>query len=133
MAATQFSRPCTIWDCLDDCRPLGGRIDDERRRLQKASAVLMALECALNEDGIEPIVAADAANVARGLIEHAVTRLDGVSLARGARPAAAEGNVSRQQAEVVPQATEGIAQDDTDDEEEEDDPDADEDDDDEDI
>lgn len=89
MAATQFSRPFTIWDCLDHRRPLGRRIDDERRRLQKANTILVALEYTLNEEEIEPIVAADAANVVRELIEHAIDGLDTVSLARGeARPPA---------------------------------------------
>lgn len=50
----------------------------------------MALEYTLNEEEIEPIVAADAANVVRELIEHAIEGLDTVSLARGeARPHAA--------------------------------------------
>jgi hypothetical protein len=119
MAATQFSRPCTIWDCLDHRHPLGIRIDDERRRLQKANAVLEALEYTLKEGEIEPIVAADAAGVVRELVEHAIGALDSVSLARGeARSPATESNWS-EQPKAGPQGAEGLALDDTDDEEDE--------------
>lgn len=105
MAATQFSRPFTVWDCLDHRRPLGRRIEAERRRLNKASAVLTALECALNEEEIEPIVAADAANVVRGLIDRAIDRLDVVSLARGeAMPPATGSGVLDERTQVERQA-----------------------------
>lgn len=60
-------------------------------RLQKANAVLVALEYILNEEEIEPIIAADAASVVRELVGHAIEGLDAVSLARGeAKPPATE-------------------------------------------
>ena len=95
MAATQFSRPFTIWDCLDHRRPLGQRIEMERRRLNKANAVLTALECALNEEEIAFTVAADATSVVRELIHGAIRGLDAVSLAKGeAKPPAVEESAS---------------------------------------
>ena len=122
MAATQFSRPLTVWDCLDHRRPLGRRIDDERRRLQKANAILVALEYTLNEEEIEPIVAADAANVVRELIEHAIDGLDTVSLARGeARPPATGSGATDEPTGEEPEAMGDSAQDSMDDESETDD------------
>lgn len=91
MVETQFSRPFIVWDCLDHRRPLGRRIEMERRRLNKANAVLTALECALNEEEIESIAAADATSVVRELIDGALRGLDAVSLAKGeAQPPAPE-------------------------------------------
>lgn len=89
MAESQFSRPFTVWDCLDQWRPLRRRIETERRRLDKANALLTALECALHEEEIEPVVAADATSVVRALIDDALKGLDVVSLAGGeAKPPA---------------------------------------------
>lgn len=94
--------------------------------MSKASAVLKSLECALNEEEVESIVAADAANVVRGLIDHAIDALDVVSLAKGeARPPATESGVLDGRAELEQQA----GQSDTDDREQDgDEPDVDDDD-----
>jgi hypothetical protein len=77
------------------------------------------LEYTLNEEEIEPIVAADAANVVRELIEHAIDALDTVSLARGeARPPATGGGATDEPSGEEPKAMEDSAQDSMDDESE---------------
>lgn len=60
---------------------LQDRIDAERRRLQKASAVLTALVYSLDR-GLDTEQAGDAASVALDLIEQAIAALDAVELKR---------------------------------------------------
>ena len=57
------------------------RIEAERRRLQKASAVLIALVYSLSQ-ALDNEQAGDVASVALDLIEQAVAALDSVQLAR---------------------------------------------------
>lgn len=58
-----------------------GRIEDERRRLQRASAILVGAVLAANEH-VDAHVIADASVVARELIDAAVDGLDMVELSR---------------------------------------------------
>jgi hypothetical protein len=55
------------------------RIEAERRRLQKASAVLLALVYSLSQ-GLESEQAGDVAGVALDLVEQAILALDAVEL-----------------------------------------------------
>lgn len=55
------------------------RIEAERRKLQKAAAVLLAMIYAIDR-GLECEQAGDAASVALGLVEQAVAALDSVAL-----------------------------------------------------
>jgi hypothetical protein len=57
------------------------RIEAERRRLQKASAVLIALVYSLSQ-ALDSEQAGDVASVALDLVEQAVAALDAVQLAR---------------------------------------------------
>lgn len=57
------------------------RVEKERRKLQRASAVLLALVYSL-ERGLEPEQAEDVASSALELIEQAVDALDIVTLTR---------------------------------------------------
>lgn len=57
------------------------RIETERRRLRRASAVLACLVIAANED-TEDVDCGDVALVVRGLIDTAVAALDSVELER---------------------------------------------------
>ena len=59
---------------------IGERIDQQRRKLQKASAVLLALVYAEGR-GLDSEQASDVASVALDLIEQAVAALDTVALA----------------------------------------------------
>jgi hypothetical protein len=60
---------------------LQDRIDAERRRLQKAGAVLTALVYSLDR-GLDTEQAGDAANVALDLVDQAIAALDAVELKR---------------------------------------------------
>lgn len=64
-------------------RSIGEQIEIERRRLQKAAAVLLALIYSLDR-GLQSDQAGDAASVALDLIEQAIAALDSVALTRGA-------------------------------------------------
>ena len=57
------------------------RIEAERRRLQKASAVLIALVHSLSQ-GLDSEQAGDVAGVALDLVEQAILALDAVELRR---------------------------------------------------
>lgn len=61
---------------------IGERIEAERRKLQRAAAVLLALVCSA-EVGLETEQACDVASVALDLAEQALAALDSVALARG--------------------------------------------------
>jgi len=58
---------------------LQDRIEAERRRLQKASAVLIALVYSLSQ-GLDSEQAGDVAGVALDLVEQAILALDAVEL-----------------------------------------------------
>lgn len=60
------------------------RVETERRKLQRASAVLLALVYSL-ERGLDSEQASDVASVALDLVEHALAGLDSVALTQGAR------------------------------------------------
>jgi hypothetical protein len=59
------------------------RIEAERRRLQKASAVLIALVYSSSQ-GLDSEQAGDVAGVALDLVEQAILALDAVELSKGA-------------------------------------------------
>jgi hypothetical protein len=59
------------------------RIEAERRRLQKASAVLIALVYSSSQ-GLDSEQAGDVAGVALDLVEQAILALDAVELRKGA-------------------------------------------------
>jgi hypothetical protein len=61
---------------------LHGRIEAERRKLQRAAAVLVSLVYA-SDGGLESEQAGDAASVALDLVEQAVNALDIVKLTGG--------------------------------------------------
>lgn len=65
----------------DDGQPAREHIEAERRNLQKASAVLLALIYSLDR-GLESEQASDAASVALDLIEQAIDALDIVNINR---------------------------------------------------
>lgn len=81
MGAAKFTRRATARDLLNISDAARERIEVERRRLQKASAVLACLIYAVNHDepGIDP---GDVASVTRELIDRAVLALDIVVLQR---------------------------------------------------
>jgi hypothetical protein len=54
-------------------------VETERRKLQRASAVLLALVCSLDR-GLDNEQAGDVASSALGLVEQAVAALDSVTL-----------------------------------------------------
>lgn len=67
----------------DPSEMLRDRIEVERRRLQRASAVLIALVYSLGQ-GLDSEQAGDAASVALDLVEQTILALDAVELKRGA-------------------------------------------------
>lgn len=79
MAADEFNRPADAGDSLDVPEPVRRRIERERRRLQRASAVLRCLVYAANHDA-PGIDCGDVARVALKLIERALDALDVVKL-----------------------------------------------------
>lgn len=81
MAAANSTRPATAGDVRDPLHPICQRIEAERRRLQKASAVLACLVYSANHDAPD-IDAGDVASVVRDLIDRAVLALDAVDLQR---------------------------------------------------
>jgi hypothetical protein len=82
MAAAKFTRRKRGEDGPDPSGELQDLIEAERRRLQKASAVLTALVYALNQ-ALDSEHAGDVASVALDLIEQAILALDAVELKRG--------------------------------------------------
>jgi hypothetical protein len=81
MAATKSSRRKRGKDGSNPSVVFQDRIEAERRRLQKASAVLVALVYSLSQ-ALDSEQAGDVASVALDLIEQAVAALDAVQLAR---------------------------------------------------
>lgn len=65
---------------VDQCTGLRSKIESERRRLQRACAVLTCLQCACDEE-IE-VDAGDVAHVARELVLAALQGLDTAMLYR---------------------------------------------------
>jgi hypothetical protein len=63
---------------------IGEHIEKQRRQLNKAAAVLLAVIYSLDR-GLENEQAGDAASVALDLIEAAVAQLDSVTLSQGGR------------------------------------------------
>jgi hypothetical protein len=84
MAAAKFTRRKRGKDGSTPSAVLQDRIEAERRRLQKAAAVLTALVYALNQ-ALESEQADDVASVALDLIEQAIVALDAVELKRRAQ------------------------------------------------
>jgi hypothetical protein len=87
MAATKSSRRKRGKDGSKPSVVFQDRIEAERRRLQKASAVLIALVYSLSQ-GLDSEQAGDVAGVAFDLVEQAVAALDAVQLARSGPDAA---------------------------------------------
>lgn len=85
MAAAKFSRRKRGKDGSKPSVVFQDRIEAERRRLQKASAVLLALVYSLSQ-GFDSEHAGDVASVALDLVEQAVNALDVVELMKGERP-----------------------------------------------
>jgi hypothetical protein len=81
MGATKSTRRKGKQDIADPSRGFQDQIEAERRRLQKASAVLLALIYSLDR-GLDLEQAGDAAGVALDLVEQAVLALDAVALKR---------------------------------------------------
>ncbi len=81
MAAAKFTRRKRGEDGPDPSGELQDLIEAERRRLQKASAVLLALIYSIDR-GLDIERAGDAASVALDLVEQAVLALDAVALKR---------------------------------------------------
>ena len=79
MAARKFTRRKRGKDGADPSDVLQDRIEAERRRLQKASAVLIALVYSSSQ-GLDSEQAGDVAGVALDLIEQAILALDAVEL-----------------------------------------------------
>jgi hypothetical protein len=79
MAARKFTRRKRGKDDIDPSGELRERIEAERRRLQKASAVLIALVYSSSQ-GLDSEQAGDVAGVALDLIEQAILALDAVEL-----------------------------------------------------
>jgi hypothetical protein len=79
MAATKHTRRKRGKDGLEPSGELQDRIEAERRRLQKASAVLIALVYSLTQV-LDSEQAGDVAGVALDLVEHAILALDAVEL-----------------------------------------------------
>lgn len=76
MAGTESNRPATCRDCLGPSHPVRLRIEAERRRLQRAQAVIGVLGYCLNHEAIEVEEAGDVATVAGDLIGQAINGLD---------------------------------------------------------
>lgn len=81
MAATKSSRRKRGKDGSKPSVVFRDRIEAERRRLQKASAVLLALVYSLSQ-GLDSEQAGDVAGVALDLVEQAILALDAVELTR---------------------------------------------------
>jgi hypothetical protein len=79
MAAAKFSRRKRGKDGSKPSVVFQDRIEAERRRLQKASAVLIALVYSLSQ-ALESEQAGDVASVALDLVEQAILALDAVEL-----------------------------------------------------
>ncbi len=79
MAARKHTRRKRGKDGADPSCVLQDRIEAERRRLQKASAVLIALVYSSSQ-GLDSEQAGDVAGVALDLIEQAIVALDAVEL-----------------------------------------------------
>jgi hypothetical protein len=79
MAATKHTRRKRGRDGSDPSGVVQERIEAERRRLQKASAVLIALVYSSSQ-GLDSEQAGDVAGVALDLVEHAILALDAVEL-----------------------------------------------------
>ena len=81
MAATKSTRRKRGEDGPDPSGELQALIEAERRRLQKAAAMLTALVYSLNQ-ALDSEQAGDVAGAALDLIEQAILRLDAVELKR---------------------------------------------------
>lgn len=79
MAARKHTRRRRGKDGVDPSDVLREQIEAERRRLQKASAVLLALVYSSSQ-GLDSEQAGDVAGVALDLVEQAVLALDAVEL-----------------------------------------------------
>jgi hypothetical protein len=79
MAATKHTRRKRGKDGLEPSGELQDRIEAERRRLQKASAVLIALVYSLTQV-LDSEQAGDVAGVPLDLVEQAILALDAVEL-----------------------------------------------------
>jgi hypothetical protein len=79
MAATKSTRRKRGRDGSNPSGVLQDRIEAERRRLQKASAVLIALVYSSSQ-GLDSEQAGDVAGVALDLVEQAILALDAVEL-----------------------------------------------------
>ena len=79
MAATKSTRRRRAKDGVDPSGVLQDRIEAERRRLQKASAVLIALVYSSSQ-GLDSEQAGDVAGVPLDLVEQAILALDAVEL-----------------------------------------------------
>lgn len=79
MAARKSTRRKRGKDGADPSGVFQDRIEAERRRLQKASAVLIALVYSSSQ-GLDSEQAGDVAGVALDLIEQAILALDAVEL-----------------------------------------------------
>ena len=84
MAVTKSTRRKRGKDGPNPSVAFQDRIEAERRRLQKAIAVLIALVYSLSQ-GLDSEQAGDVAGVALDLIEQAVNALDVVELMKGER------------------------------------------------
>ena len=81
MAAAKFSRRKRGKDGSKPSVVFQDRIEAERRRLQKASAVLIALVYSSSK-GLDSEQAGDVAGVALDLVEQAILALDAVELSK---------------------------------------------------
>jgi ABC-type phosphate transport system auxiliary subunit len=79
MAATKHTRRSRGKDGSELSNAFQDRIEAERRRLQKASAVLIALVYSLTQ-AMDSEQAGDVAGVALDLVEQAILALDAVEL-----------------------------------------------------
>jgi hypothetical protein len=82
MAATTHTRRKRRKDGSNPSGVIQDRIEAERRRLQKASAVLIALVYSLTQ-ALDSEQAGDVAGVALDLVEQAILALDAVELRKG--------------------------------------------------
>ena len=83
MAVAKSTRRRRAKDGPEPSVELQDRIEAERRRLQKASAVLIALMYSLTQ-ALDSEQAGDVAGVALDLVEQAILALDAVELKKGA-------------------------------------------------
>lgn len=81
MAAAKSTRRKRGKDRSDPSGVFQDRIEAERRRLQKASAVLIALVYSLSQ-ALDSEQAGDVAGVALDLVEQAILALDAVELSK---------------------------------------------------